>query len=583
MQRTWSYGKVNDDNKGMRKNLANYGDSGFSVFLRKVFLKSMGYSEEAVDRPVIGITDTSSGFNACHRMVPDIITAISRGITQAGGLPVSFPLMSLQESFISPNTMYLRNMMAMDAEELIRAQPMDAVVLIGGCDKTVPALLMGAASAGVPAIQVVTGPMLAGSHKGERLGACTDCRRFWGRYRAEEIGQAELAAVSNELAPTAGTCMVMGTASSMACIAETLGMMLPGGAAIPSVYAARLVHAERAGAQAVKLAASGVTPRDIMTPHAFENAMRVLLAIGGSTNAIVHIAAIAGRLGIRVDLHGFDRMSRETPMLLDLRPSGEHFMEDLYKAGGLTAVLRELKPLLHLDAMTINGRTLGENIEAAGEPWPQHIVRPISDPLYPQGGMAVLWGNLAPTGAIIKQSASSEHLMQHTGRAVVFSSLEDLARRIDDPDLDVGPDDVLVLQGGGPKGAPGMPEAGYLPIPKKLAVKGLKDMVRISDARMSGTAFGTIVVHVTPESAVGGPLAIVRTGDMIRLDVPNRKLDLLVDEPELARRLATMKVTAAPVPERGYGRLFAGAVTQADQGCDFDFLVPPAIHTVPKA
>jgi Dihydroxyacid dehydratase/phosphogluconate dehydratase len=270
-------------------------------------------------------------------------------------------------------------------------------------------------------------------------------------------------------------------------------------------------------------------------------------------------------------------------MLLDLRPSGEHFMEDLYKAGGLTAVLRELKPLLHLDAMTINGRTLGENIDAAGEPWPQQIVRPISDPLYPQGGMAVLWGNLAPTGAIIKQSASSEHLMQHTGRAVVFSSLEDLARRIDDPDLDVGPDDVLVLQGGGPKGAPGMPEAGYLPIPKKLAVKGLKDMVRISDARMSGTAFGTIVVHVTPESAVGGPLAIVRTGDMIRLDVPNRKLDLLVDEPELARRLATMEVTAAPVPERGYGRLFAGAVTQADQGCDFDFLVPPAIHTVPKA
>ncbi|WP_332814146.1 IlvD/Edd family dehydratase [Ramlibacter sp.] len=569
--------------KGMKKNLANYGDTGFSVFLRKVFLRSMGYSDEAVDRPVIGITDTSSGFNACHRMVPDIIEAISRGITQAGGLPVPFPVMSLQESFISPNSMYLRNMMAMDTEELIRAQPMDAVVLIGGCDKTVPALLMGAASAGVPAIQVVSGPMLAGSHRGERLGACTDCRRFWGRYRAEEIDQAEIAAVSNELAPTAGTCMVMGTASSMACIAETLGMMLPGGAAIPSVYAARLLHAEQTGTQAVRLAASGVTPAQIMTPKAFENAMRVLLAIGGSTNAIIHLAAIAGRLGIRIDLRGFDRLSRETPMLLDLRPSGEHFMEDLYKAGGLTAVLRELKPLLHLDVMTINGRTLGENLEAAAPAWKQHVVRPLAEPLYPQGGMAVLWGNLAPTGAIIKQSACSQELMQHTGRAVVFSSLEDLARRIDDPDLDVTADDVLVLQGGGPRGAPGMPEAGYLPIPKKLAVQGVKDMVRLSDARMSGTAFGTIVVHVTPESAIGGPLGLVRNGDRIRLDVPGRQLELLVDDAELARRRAEGTPRAAPVPERGYGALFAKAVMQAGDGCDFDFLVPPATHTVPRA
>lgn len=567
---------------GMKKNLANYGDTGFSVFLRKVFLKSMGYSDKSVDRPIIGITNTASGFNACHRMVPDIIEAISRGVMQAGGLPVAFPVISLQESFISPNSMYLRNMMAMDTEEMIRAQPMDAVILIGGCDKTVPALLMGAASAGVPAIQVVTGPMLAGSHKGERLGACTDCRRFWGRYRAEEIDQAEIDAVSAELAPTAGTCMVMGTASSMACIAESLGMMLPGGAAIPSVYAARLLHAEQAGAQAVRLAGSGITPGQIMTPAAFENAMRVLLAIGGSTNGIIHLSAIAGRLGIQIDLRGFDRMSRETPMLLDLRPSGEHFMEDLYKAGGLTAVLRELKPMLNLDAPTVNGCTLGENIESAPAPWPQSVVRTVDNPLYPQGGMAVIWGNLAPTGAIIKQSASTERLMQHTGRAVVFSSIEDLATRIDDPQLDVGPDDILVLQGAGPRGAPGIPEAGYLPIPKKLAVKGVKDMVRISDARMSGTAFGTIVVHVTPESAIGGPLALVRNGDQIRLDVPNRRLDLLVDEKELAARAASSTPHIAPVPDRGYGRLFSGAVTQADQGCDFDFLVPPATHTVPR-
>lgn len=567
---------------GMKKNLANYGDKGFSVFLRKVFLKSMGYSDDAVDRPIIGITNTESGFNACHRMVPDIIEAISRGVMQAGGLPVPFPVISLQEAFISPNSMYLRNLMAMDTEEMIRAQPMDAVVLIGGCDKTVPALLMGAASAGTPAVQVVTGPMLAGSHRGERLGACTDCRRFWGRHRADEIDEAEIGVVSGELAPTAGTCMVMGTASSMACIAESLGMMLPGGAAIPSVYAARLLHAERAGAQAVSLARSGVTPAQIMTPASFENAMRVLLAIGGSTNGIVHLAAIAGRLGIEIDLQGFDRMSRETPMLLDLRPSGEHFMEDFYKAGGLVTLLRELKPMLNLDAMTVNGRTLGENIDAAPAPWAQTVVRKTTDPIYPEGGMAVIWGNLSPAGSIIKQSASTERLMQHTGRAVVFTSVEDLAARVDDPDLDVGPDDVLVLQSAGPKGAPGMPEAGYLPIPKKLARKGVKDMVRISDARMSGTAFGTIVVHVSPESAVGGPLSLVRDGDLIRLDVPNRRLDLLIDEKEFASRASSCTPRAAPVPDRGYGKLFAESVMQAGAGCDFDFLVPPATHKVPR-
>ncbi len=573
---------MSDKPRGMQRNLTSYGDPAFSVFLRKVFLMSMGYTEEAVDRPVVGITNTGSGYNACHRTVPDLIAAIGRGVTQAGGLPVEFPVISLHESFTSPSSMYLRNLMAMAVEEMIRSQPMDAVVLIGGCDKTVPALLMGAASAGVPAILVVTGPMLAGSYLGERVGACTDCRRFWARYQAGEVGDAELAEATKALAPTAGTCMVMGTASTMACLAEALGMMLPGGAAIPAVYSARLQHAEAAGARAVAIAREGLTPDRIMTPAAFENALRVLLAIGGSTNGIIHLTAIARRLGIGIDLAGFDRMARETPVLVDLRPSGEHFMEDLYRAGGLAAVLRELRPLLNLDALTISGRTFGENIDTAPPAGPQRVVRPLGDPLYPEGAMAVLRGNLAPDGAVIKQSAASERLMRHTGRAVVFTSIADLAARVNDPNLDVGPDDVLVLQNGGPRGAPGMPEAGYLPIPRRLARQGVRDMVRISDARMSGTAFGTIVVHVTPEAAAGGPLGLVRDGDLIRLDVPARRLDLLVDEAELEARRRAQAGGGPAVAAYGYRRLFVESVTQADEGCDFAFLTPPVVTRVPR-
>jgi dihydroxy-acid dehydratase len=479
--------------------------------------------------------------------------------------------------------MYMRNLMSIDTEEMIRAQPMDAVVLIGGCDKTVPAQLMGAASAGIPAVQLVTGSMMTGSHRSERVGACTDCRRYWGRYRAEEIDEQEIADVNNQLVASVGTCSVMGTASTMACIAEALGMTVPGGASPPATTADRIRIAELSGATAVQIGRERLTIDKVLTPAAFENAMRVLLAIGGSTNGIVHLTAIAGRMGFDIDLKALDRMGRETPVLVDLKPSGQHYMEDFHHAGGMLTLLRELKPLLRLEALTVTGRTLGEEIERAGPGFAQDVVRPLTKPIYPQGGIAVLEGNLAPGGAIIKQSAASPALMEHEGRAVVFENAEDLATRLDDPALDVKADDVLVLKRIGPKGAPGMPEAGYLPIPKKLARAGVKDMVRVSDGRMSGTAAGTIVLHVTPESAIGGPLAYVRSGDRIRLSVARRELTLLVPAEELARRAAQNPITP-PTAERGYRKLFLESVTQADKGADFDFLRPAGTRaTIPAA
>ncbi len=430
---------------------------------------------------------------------------------------------------------------------------------------------------------LVTGPMLTGDHKGERLGACTDCRRFWARFRANEIDEQEINEVNAKLAPTAGTCMVMGTASTMALCTEALGMMLPGGACTPAVMSERMRHAEASGARAVAIASEGLTPDKIMTPDAFENALRMLLAAGGSTNAIVHLTAMAGRLGIEIDLDAFDRMGAETPVLVDLKPTGQHYMEDLEKAGGAVAILRELRPLLKTNALTITGKTLGENIDAALPAWKQEVVRPINNPIFKNGGIAVLRGNLAPGGAIVKQSAATPELMQHEGRAVVFDTLEDLAARIDAPELDVTPDDILVLRNAGPKGAPGMPEAGYIPIPKKLAHKGVKDMVRISDARMSGTAFGSIVLHITPESAVGGPLALVKTGDRIKLDVARRRIELLVSDAELAmRRRSWKEPKMRPGDERGYRKLFMDTVQQADRGCDFEFLTRPLTARVPK-
>jgi dihydroxy-acid dehydratase len=562
---------ADEPSSGLRKGLTHYGDNGFSLFLRKAFIKGAGYTDGALERPVVGIVNTGSAYNPCHGNAPQLIEAVKRGVMLAGGLPMDFPTISIHESFSSPTSMYLRNLMSMDTEEMLRAQPMDAVVLIGGCDKTVPAQLMGAASAGLPAIQLITGSMLTGSHRSERVGACTDCRRYWGKFRADEIGEQEVAEVNDQLVASVGTCSVMGTASTMACIAEALGMTVPGGASPPAVTAERMRVAERTGTQAVQMARDYLTIDKILTPDAFYNAMRVLLAIGGSTNGIIHLTAIAGRCGLEVDLKALDRMGRDTPVLVDLKPSGQHYMEDFHHAGGMATLLRELKPLLKLDAMTVTGRTLGEEIELSGAGFAQDVIKPFDRPIYPQGGIAVLEGNLAPGGAIIKQSAANPELMEHEGRAVVFENAEDLANRIDADDLDVTADDILVLKNIGPKGAPGMPEAGYIPIPKKLARVGVKDIVRISDGRMSGTAFGTIVLHVTPEAAIGGPLAHVRNGDRIRLSVEAREVSLLVPDEELAQRARDNPVVE-PKAGRGYRKLFLETVTQADKGVDFDFL-----------
>ncbi|MDO5624558.1 MAG: IlvD/Edd family dehydratase [Pseudomonadota bacterium] len=567
---------------GLAKGLTDYGDTGFSLFLRKAFIKGAGYTDRALDKPVIAITNTGSAYNPCHGNVPQLLEAVKRGVMLAGGLPMEFPTISIHESFSAPTSMFMRNLMSIDTEEMIRAQPMDAVVLIGGCDKTVPAQLMGAASAGVPAIQLITGSMLTGSHRSERVGACTDCRRYWGKFRAREIDEQEIADVNNQLVASVGTCSVMGTASTMACLAEALGMTVAGGASPPAVTADRIRVAEQTGAAAVHMARQRLGIDQILTAKAFENAMRVLLAIGGSTNGIVHLTAIAGRMGFEVDLDALDRMGRETPVLLDLKPSGAHYMEDFHAAGGMYTLLRTLRPLLHLDAMTVTGRTLGEEMEAYPPAFAQEVIRPMTNPVYPQGGIAVLRGNLAPGGAIIKQSAADAHLMEHEGRAVVFENAADMAARIDDPTLDVNPDDIIVLKHIGPKGAPGMPEAGYIPIPLKLARQGVKDIVRISDGRMSGTAFGTIVLHVTPESAVGGTLAYVRNGDRIRLSVSRREITLLVSDDEVARR-RQQNPAIVPSAERGYRKLYLDAVTQADQGVDFDFLrAPRMVGKVPE-
>ncbi len=555
---------------GLDRGLTNYGDRDFARFLRRSFARSMGVSRELLDRPVVGIAMTPSGFNNCHRLMPDLVEAVSRGVLAAGGLPRAFPTVSLGEVFLSPTSMVYRNLMAMDVEEMILAQPMDAVVLIGGCDKTVPAQLMGAASAGAPAIQLVTGPMSTGRHRGQRLGACTDCRAFWAKYRAGAVDADEIEEVEGRLAVTAGTCAVMGTASTMALIAEALGMSLPGSAAIPAVHADRLVAAEETGRAAVALIADPIPPERIITEKSVENALRVLMAVGGSTNAVIHLAAIAGRLGLRLPLARLNQISDETPTLVDLKPVGQGYMEDFHAAGGLGAALRELKPLLHLDSIDVTGRTLGERLAEPMNWVDRAFIRPFDEPIARVGGLIALNGTLAPDGAMFKRAAATPALFEHEGRAVVFDGLEDLARRIDDPDLDVTPDDVLVLKNAGPVAA-GMPEAGYLPIPKKLAKAGVKDMLRVSDARMSGTAFGTIVLHAAPEAAIGGPLGAARSGDRVRLSVAKRRIDLLVEEEEIRRRLAEHRPPTAPA--RGYKALYAKSVTQAPEGCDFDFLM----------
>ncbi|GJD56497.1 dihydroxy-acid dehydratase [Methylobacterium dankookense] len=558
---------------GLDRGLTNYGDRDFARFLRRSFARSMGISPGLLSKPVVGIAMTPSGFNNCHRSMPELVEAVSRGVLAAGALPRPFPTVSLGEVFLNPTSMMYRNLMAMDTEEMIQAQPMDAVVLIGGCDKTVPAQLMGAASADLPAVQLVTGPMSTGRHRGQRLGACTDCRGFWAKYRAGTVDAEEIAEVEGRLSVTAGTCAVMGTASTMACIAEALGMSLPGTAAIPAVHSDRLVAAEESGRAAVRLIETKIRPSQVITQKSVENAIRVLMALSGSTNAIVHLTAIAGRLGIRIPPERFNQISDETPVLVDLKPVGQGYMEDFHAAGGMGALLRELKPLLHLDTLDIEGRTLAERLEEPAGWTDRAIIRSSSDPVSPVGGLVSLSGTLAPDGAIFKRAAATPELFESEGRAVVFTGLEDLSRRIDDPDLAVGANDILVLQNAGPHAA-GMPEAGYLPIPKKLAQAGVKDMVRISDARMSGTAFGSIVLHVAPEAAIGGPLAAVRDGDRIRLSIRDKRVDLLVEPEEIARRMDGF--TPPPAPTRGYKALYRRTVTQAPEGCDFDFLAAPA-------
>src|SRR6201996_7222340 len=560
--------------RGLRKGLTSYGDAGFSLFLRKAFIKASGYSDDALDRPIVGVTNTFSDFNPCHGNVPDLIESVKRGVMLAGGLPMVFPTISIGESFAHPTSMFLRNLMAMDTEEMMNGQPMDSVVLIGGCDKTLPAQVMAAASADLPAVVLQTGPMVVGNHKGEVLGACTDCRRMWAQHRAGNIDLVEIETISGRLCPSVGTCSVMGTASTMACLVEALGLALPMSAAAPATLADRRRIAEASGKRATEIAIAGTPkPSDLITPASVRNAMIVLQAIGGSTNGLIHLIAIAGRAGVKFDLDAFDQLGRQVPVLLNLKPSGTHYMEHFHHAGGLPALMRELSSLLDLDAPTVAGGVLGDAIARAERVPGQDVIASLAAPLKKEGAMAVLHGNLAPNTAVIKQSAASASLMRHTGRAVVFESVEDMTNRIDLPDLDVLAEDVLVLRNAGPKGAPGMPEAGYLPIPAKLARQGVKDMVRISDARMSGTAFGTIVLHITPESAVGGPLALVRTGDKIRLDVAKRGIDLLVDDAELEKRRAMLKPAATPDwARRGYGYLFNESILQADEGCDFDFM-----------
>jgi dihydroxy-acid dehydratase len=558
---------------GLEHGLTNYGDRDFSLYLRRSFAQSMGYSRALLSKPVVGIAYTPSGFNNCHRHFPELLDAVKRGVLAAGALPIAFPTISLGEVFLSPTSLKYRNLMSIDTEEMIRAQPMDAVVLMGGCDKTVPAQLMGAVSAGRPAVMLVAGPMMTGRHRGERLGACTDCRRFWARYRAGEVAEAEISQVEGQLAVTAGTCAVMGTASTMACIAEALGLILPGSAAIPAVHADRLRAAEATGAAAVRLIGSERTPDRVVNVKSVENALRALLALGGSTNAVIHLTAIAGRAGVKVSLDDLNRLSDSTPVLVNLKPVGNGYMEDFFAAGGMGALLRELRPLLHLDCMTVTGETLGERLASAAAYVDRSIIAEREKPFEPQGGLVALFGNLAPKGAILKRSAADAKLFEHEGRAVVFSSLADLAARIDDPALDVTPQDVLVLQNAGPHARACMPEAGYLPIPKKLAQRGVKDMTRISDARMSGTAYGTIVLHVTPDAASGGPLGLVRSGDRIRLSVKQRRIDLLVEDAELKARAAALK-PAPTQPERGYAKLYAQEILGADEGCDFAFLRP---------
>jgi len=544
-------------------------------FARRAWLRSEGFNRDAFEgKPVIGICNSWSELNNCNVHLRQVAEAVKRGVWAAGGFPLEFPTISLGEMYMRPTTMMFRNLMAMDVEESIRANPIDGVVLLCGCDKTTPAQLMGAASADVPAIMVTGGPMLSGEWRDRKLGAGTDGRKLFDMFRTGELSEEHLNEIEGCIARSAGHCTVMGTASTMTSLAEAMGMTLPGCAAIPAPDSRRLAIAESSGRRIVEMVgqtgSDDMKPSSIITRQALENAVTVQMALGGSTNAVVHLVAIAGRLGVELSLDDFDRISRRTPYLVNVKPSGEFLMEHFFAAGGVPAVMKELLPLLHADAMTVNGQTVAQNVSGA-KCFNANVVHPLGSPLHPEGGTAILYGNLAPDGAVIKPTAASANLLQHRGRAVVFSNHDDMLARINGDDLAVEESSVLVMKNGGPKGAPGFPEWGHIPLPAKLLKRGVKDIVRISDARMSGTSFGTVVLHVAPESAVGGPLAIVEDGDEIVLDVAARRIDVDLPNAEIQRRLAGFKPPQTPY-DRGYGRLFMEHVEQANLGCDFDFL-----------
>lgn len=540
-------------------------------FARRAYLRSEGLTREAFHgKPVVGICNSWSELNHCNMNLRTVAEAVKRGVWQAGGVPLEFPTISLGEVFMKPTTMLFRNLMAMDVEESIRANPLDGVVLLCGCDKTTPAQLMGAASADLPAMMVSTGPMLSGQYRGDGIGSGTDMRKLFDKYRTGELSEEGLCEVEGCAARSHGHCMVMGTASTMTSLAEALGMMLTGCASIPAPDSRRLAIAEQTGKRIVELIREDVRPSQVLTREAFENAITVMMALGGSTNAVVHLIAIAGRLGIEITLEDFERISGKTPFIANIRPSGDYLMEDFYYAGGLPVVMKELLPLLHRDCLTVTGKTIGENVSKA-ECFKQDVIRPLNQPLNKEGGTVILYGNLAPQGAVIKHTAATPSLLQHRGPAFVFDNYYKMLEMLNSDDLPVTEQHVLVLKNGGPIGGPGFPEWGHIPMPKVLLQKGVKDMVRISDARMSGTSFGTVVLHIAPEAAIGGPLAIVENGDEIVLDAANRRIDLNIPQEEMERRLKAF-VKPKPYYERGYGRMFLEHVTQAPQGCDFDFL-----------
>ncbi|MBA3429690.1 MAG: dihydroxy-acid dehydratase [Actinobacteria bacterium] len=564
---------MSDDAIGVDRGLTSYGDAGFSRYLRRAFLAAAGYDRDDLARPVVGIGHTISDYVPCHRQMPEIVKAVERGVLQAGGIPFSFPLTALGEPLLSPTSMLYRNLAAMQAEELVRAQPLDSVVFVGGCDKTVPAQMLAAVSAGRPALLEVTGPMLSGRWRGQRMGACTDCRRTWGEHRAGRLSNDEIDEVEQALAPTAGTCMVMGTASTMACLTESLGLMLPGGATAPAPTGARLRHAVQTGRRAVELARAPAS-ETVVCGASLRNALIVLAAIGGSTNALVHLVAVARRAGLDLTLRDVGPMMDGVPLLVDCKPTGTRYLEDFEQAGGLPVLLKALEPLLDTTAATARGDSLAELLARVEPPAPwQDVIGTLDAPKGPPGTLVVLAGSLAPNGAVIKAGAASPPLLHHTGPAVVFESPDDALRLLDDSSLEITAEHVLVLRNAGPVGA-AMPEAGSLPLPKRLLAAGVRDMVRVSDARMSGTAEGTVVLHCAPEAAIGGPLALVRDGDLVRLDVAAGAVDLLVEERQLEKRRASWSPPA--LAERGWLRLHQQHSLGADLGADLDFLVPPA-------